>query len=222
MYKFEAVEAAPLCERVLSVLLTQAPTRGRPGSDLRTAIGDFITRSLYLLKNDLSGPPLLEIFELARETGITFAQFEVVRNAASLEAPTTIGATIIKNALIEFALATECEIIANTTFVSRNDVDVVQQAINDAFEPMQEVAADDMAQAAYQALIGLHAAAAFYLAQTALPLPRMLRYRFYDSLPSVVMAYKLYADASRCDELRAENAIVHPAFMQLTGRALAN
>jgi prophage DNA circulation protein len=36
-----------------------------------------------------------------------------------------------------------------------------------------------------------------------------------------VMAYKLYDDASRCDELRQENKVVHPAFCPPTGRALS-
>jgi prophage DNA circulation protein len=35
------------------------------------------------------------------------------------------------------------------------------------------------------------------------------------------MAYKLYQDASRADEIRAENKTVHPAFAQATGIALS-
>jgi len=222
MYKNEAVEAAGICTRVLKVMLTVSPTRGRPGSDLRRAIGDFIVNAESLLLNDLSGPPLSKIFILARGTGISFQDLDLVRQAAVSEKPTTVGSTIIKNALIEFSLATQCEILATTTFVSRNDVDAVKQVITDAFVPMEEIAADDMAQAAFAALIALHAAAIFYLTETARPLPRMLRYRFYDSLPSMVVGYKLYADASRGDELRDENKVVHPAFMLMTGRALSN
>jgi prophage DNA circulation protein len=49
----------------------------------------------------------------------------------------------------------------------------------------------------------------------------MLNYRFNQPLPTLVMAYRLYADASRGDELRYENAIVHPAFPPMMGRALS-
>jgi prophage DNA circulation protein len=87
---------------------------------------------------------------------------------------------------------------------------------------MEEIAADDMAQMTYQSLVGLHAALAFFFAERARPLPRMLRYRFFEALPTLVMAYKLYSNAGRADELRRENKNVHPAFMQLTGRALSN
>ena len=222
MYKFEAVEAAPMCARILRVLLTQAPTRGRPGADLRTAVGDFIANSLELLWHDNYGPPLDNIFETARTTGIGLRPLQVVHDAAAAEAPKTVGATIVKNAMIQFSLAAECHIIARTTFVSRDDVDRIKKKMNEEFAPMEEVAADDMAQMTYQGLVGLHAALAFFLADTARPLPRMMRYRFYESLPTLVMAYRLYTDAGRCDELRRENKNVHPVFMQMTGRALSN
>jgi prophage DNA circulation protein len=108
------------------------------------------------------------------------------------------------------------------TFVSRDDVDVVRNTMNNAFLPMEEIAADEMAQDTYQHLVSLHAALAFHLAQTARPLPRMLNYAFYDTYSSLVMGYRLYSDASRGDELRAENKVVHPAFMPRSGRALAD
>jgi prophage DNA circulation protein len=60
-----------------------------------------------------------------------------------------------------------------------------------------------------------------HLVETARPLPRMLNYRFYLTMPNVVMAHRLYADASRADELRNENKIVHPAFCPRQGRALS-
>lgn len=222
MYKFEAVEATPLAVRVLQVLLINAPTKGEPGLSLRTAVQDFISNAMYIIQNDLSGPPLSEIFDLARESGANFFQMDEVRRAAVNEAPVTVGAFIIKNALICLTLATECEIIANMKFKSRDDVDNISSRMNDAFFPMEEIAADEMAQATYQSLIRTHSALAFHLAETARPLPRMLNYRFFNTFPSVVVGYKLYSDASRCDELRDENKVVHPAFMPRTGRALAN
>ena len=221
MFRADAIEAAALCDRVLSYLLELAPTSGRPGSDLRTAVGDFIANAESLLADDEAGPPLDEIFDLARNANMTFAQFEEVRTTAVAETPKLLGAVLIQNALIEFILATESVIIANTTFVSREDVDVVKASTSEAFSAMQEIAADDMDQAGYMVLIQLHAALAYYLAQTARPLPRMLSYAFTDTLPTLVLAYRLYADAGRADELRAENKIVHPAFSLREGRALS-
>jgi prophage DNA circulation protein len=222
MFKADAQEAALVCRTVLSALLTAAPTRGRPGSDLRTAVGDFLAEADAIIQNDQAGAPLDEIFVLAQQAGVTQAQLASVRVIAANESPVSVGATIIKNALIEFSLATEGRIIADMTFTSREDVEALRLEMNDAFEPMEEIAADDMAQMTYRALIALHAAIAFHLAETARPLPRMLSYSFYQTLPTVLIAYRLYADASRADEIRAENKIVHPAFAPLQGRALSN
>ena len=211
-----------MCARVLNLLLSLAPTAGRPGSDLRTAVNDFIVNAQSLLYSDQAGDPLNEIFILARQTGMNIQQMARVHDAAAAEAPRTIGATIVANALIQFALATESEIVANMTFTSREDVELLRSKANIQFSGMEEIAADDMAQAAYQSIISLHAALSFYLTQTARPLPRMLSYRFFNSYPSVVLAHRLYADAGRADELMQENKTIHPAFMQMSGRALSN
>ena len=221
MYKEEAREAAPICDRVLGKLLEVAPTRGRSGSNLRTAVGDFLANSEVLIQHDLSGPPLDAIFELARQANVSRAQMKQIRFVAVAENPVSLGATLIKNSLINFALATEARILVDTTFVSRQDVDQIKKEMNEGFAPMEEIAADDMDQLVYKALVELHAAVAFYLAEMARPLPRIVQYRFHQTLPSLVVAYKLYSNAGRADEVRAENKIVHPAFMPLVGRALS-
>ena len=52
------------------------------------------------------------------------------------------------------------------------------------------------------------------------PLARIVSYETAVPLPAVVLAHMLYQDASRADELMAENAAHdHPAFMPMTGRA---
>jgi len=202
-------------------MLKLAPTQGRPGSDLRTAVGDFIANSETLFADDQAGPPLDAIFELARVTGLTQPQLESVRLAAVAEAPVLLGAVLVQNALIRFCLAFECRIIADMTFVSRQDVDNIKAIMTTAFQPAEELAADDMDQVAFMALVQLHAALAFHLDQTARPLPRMLDYAFADVLPTLVLAYRLYANAGRADEVRAENKIVHPAFGLREGKALS-
>jgi hypothetical protein len=222
MEKPDVKESVTVCQVVLDQLLLVSPTRGRPGSDLRTAVGDFLVNAEVFLTSDTWGPPIDNIFDLARLTGITIDRFEVVRNAAVALTPVLLGPILVQNSMIELILAIECRIIADMTFVSREDVTALQQTMNDAFDPMQELAADDMDQAAFSALISLHAALAFHLAETARPLPRMLSYSFYDTLPTLKLAYKLYADASRADEVRAENKIVHPAFCPRTGFGLSS
>jgi len=100
-------------------------------------------------------------------------------------------------------------------------VDALREQMNDVFGFIEEAAADAMDQMTFRAVTELHAAVIYYLVQTARPLPRMLSYAFADVLPSLVLAYRLYADAGRADELRAENKIIHPAFSLREGLALS-
>jgi prophage DNA circulation protein len=221
MYRFEAIEAAPIVKRSLIVLLQAAPTRGREGADLRTAVGDTIAHAERLIYLDEIADALDECFMLAEQTGATFEAINQVRLATLEAAPLTVGATMVKNSIIHFCLITQANILAVTQFVSKGDVDKIKGIMNESFAQMEEVAADEMAQMVYQGLVKLHAAVTFYLVETARPLPRLVTYRFAAQLSSLGVAYKLYDDAGRCDELRVENKIVHPAFMTITGRALS-
>jgi hypothetical protein len=222
MYKQDVNEAVPICQRVLTYALTTVATRGRSGSDVRSAIGAFIVNAPTLLRNDLAGPPLDDVFEKLRLAGVTIPQLNAIRYQAELEVPLTVGGLLVKNSLIHYTYAVTGTILAGLTFVSRADVDYLRLLLNDAFATMEEIAADDMDQVMFQALIRLHAAIMFYLIETARPLPQMLQYRFGQSLPTLIIAYRLYADASRADEVRNENRIVHPAFCPMQGRALSN
>jgi prophage DNA circulation protein len=221
MRKTDAQESVKICTAVLNVLLSTVPTRGRPGSDLRTAVNDFLSNAMVIIQNDQSGPPLADIFAKAKAAGITYPQMDRVRQEAAEQTPQTLGATIMQGCLIQFALATEGNVIADTTFTSRNDVEAVRQNVNTTFAPMEEIVADNMDQAGYQALIALHAAIVGFLTKTAYPLPQVVNFRFANSMPTLVTAYRLYADAGRADELRAGNDVVHPAFMKPIGIALS-
>ena len=221
MNRADAVEAAPIVQRMLTNLIATVPSQGRPGSDARTAIGDARANALKLCTDDALGPPLVQCFTLARLSGATMQQIDVVRQGVEQETPTTLGGKLVQNAAIRLCLACEARMIAAMTFVSRQDVTAIKKQMYQPFYDAQEIAADDMDQATFQALIRLNGAMVNHLVSTALPLPRMLSFQFFEPLPSLVMAYKLYDDASRCDELREENKVVHPAFCPPTGQALS-
>jgi prophage DNA circulation protein len=222
MFKADAEEAVPICDRILNFMLAATATTGRTGSDFRTAIGDFLADAQHIIQDDLAGPPLADIFDKARLAGVTQKQLTQTRVEAAKETPATVGATLIRDSLINFSLATEGRIIADMTFTSRDDVEALNLIMNKAFQDPQEIAADSMDQQTFRALVELHAAISFHLVQTARPLPRMLEFQFAVSMPTLVTAYRLYADAGRADELRLENKVVHPGFMLPYGRALGN
>jgi prophage DNA circulation protein len=206
---------------MLALLVSFVPPQGPSGVDVRTAVGDTRANCRVLLTSDALGPSLDNCFVQARLAGITWPQLEAVREQVDSETVTTLGGQLVKNTGVQLCLATIAEVIAAMTFVSRQDVETLKATLFQPFQDAEEIAADDMDQATFQALISLHGALTNHLVQTALPLPRMVNYQFYKTLSTLGMAYKLYDDASRCDELRAENKIVHPAFCPLLGDALS-
>lgn len=221
MIKADAQEAAPIMRRAVMTLAGAGSTLGDTGADLRQACGYLAANALALIQTDTAGPPLADCFDKARKAGFTQAQFANVRLSVVAEKPVSLGATMIQNSLIEMCLATECQVIAVMTFKSREDVDALKIKMNDAFNAMEEIAADDMAQVMYRALVELHGALMLHLVETARPLPRLLRFEFAAPMTTLVIGQRLYYDASRADELRDENKVVHPAFAPPTGRALS-
>jgi hypothetical protein len=221
MNKLDAEEGAAIATLVLKAILDVTPTKGRPGADLRTAVGDFETFGLELIQYDRAGPRLDAIFDLTRWNGASLPDMAHIRGVAVDQAPETPGGNLIRNSLINFALATEGRIIADTEFKSRNAAITLKDQMNEAFDAMEEIAADSMDTFTYRALITLHAAVSEHLMSAQYPLPVMLAFRFAAPGPTLVQAYRLYDDASRADELRENNGVIHPLFARPLGVALS-
>lgn len=221
MNRHDAKEAAGIVDRMMQNLAATVSQQGRAGSDARTMIDQTRANAFALLMADNIGSSLDQSFDLAMQAGATLPQIEGVRRQIELETPTSLGATLVKNCGIGFCLATEGALIGGMTFTSRQDVDAVKLALLGPFAEAEEIVADAMDSETFKAVVSLHAAINNHLVQTALPLPRMVNYQFFEPLPSLILAYRLYGDAARADEVRAENKIVHPAFCPPIGRALS-
>jgi prophage DNA circulation protein len=222
MNKVDALEAAPIVQRCCKNLLTTLAIRGRPGSDARQQISQTAANAYALLRGDTIGPELDECFDLARLAGATFPQILEIQTLTSQEVPRTLGGALIQNSLLQWCLTTESAIIADMTFISRQDVDLVKQQIQQPFSDAEEQAADDMDQMVFQALVRLHGAIVAHLVDTERPLPMMLSYQFAAPSNTLVIAYRLYDDAGRSDQVRDENKIIHPGFAPAVGRALSS
>lgn len=221
MLRIDADEAVPIAQRLLNNLSQIIPDKGLAGSAARSAIGAIYADLESLLTSEEIGPDLAAAFELVRKTGCTLAQMETVRVQTSAEAPRTLGATLFCDYAIQMCLAEEALIIGAMDFVSRQDVEALLPAVQLAFDPSVETAADTMDPMVYRGLVALQASVVNYLVQTARPLPNMVSYQFAQVLPSIVISYRLYGDASRYDEIRQENKVVHPAFCPTVGMALS-
>jgi prophage DNA circulation protein len=221
MNKPDIQEATPLVERLLDNLSSIIVDKGSAGVAATVAIGQTYADAAYLCWTDSIGASLDNCFDLVRQAGCSLQQMGTVRILLTAEQPLTLGATLVRNIGIFLALAQQGKIVSQMVFVSRQDVNMLRTTLQKPFDDAEEMAADDMDNTAFRAIIQLHAAVVNHLVQTARPLPEMLTYQFATSLPSIVISQRLYGDASRYDEIRAENKVVHPAFCPPTGQALS-
>jgi prophage DNA circulation protein len=224
MYKPALQEAAAVIDACVTSVLGVIPATNNSAALCRMIAGRLSANAQLLFVEGQAGTQMAQVFDLARQAGTTVYGIRAARNAFYTAVPGThsLEATAVYNNAIRMSLATEATIIANMDFVSVDDVDRVKATLNDEFGDAEEVAADDMEQMTFQALIKLHAAITAFLVETARPLPRIMNYRFAAVMSSLVTAQRLYCDASRADELRDENKVVHPAFCPVTGRALSS
>jgi prophage DNA circulation protein len=222
MNRQDTYESIPIINRLCTNLASIIVDKGAAGANARMAIGDVVAFAKTLCVSNEIGPALNNCFDMVRQTNCTVQQMMTVRNALAAElAPKTVGATHVKNYSIFLALGHAAKIIATMVFISREDVEIVLQRAQQPFSDAIETAADEMDQKMFQNLIALQSALTNHLVVSARPLPQMLGYQFADVLPSLVIAHRLYADASRADDIRMENKIVHPAFCPVAGRALS-
>jgi prophage DNA circulation protein len=221
MKKPDSTEAGGLVERLVKRLAVTISATDQSGATARAALGDLRANRFAYLAADTLGAPMRNCFDLVRQAGATQAKIANVLSLTEAETPVTLGATLVQTSAIYFCLATQAQIIASMTFTSRQDVDALRAALLAPFSTAEETAADGMAQASFMALIQLDAAVMNFLITSASPLPRMVAYQFADILPSLVVAYRLYQDAGRADQIVQENKIVHPAFCPTAGLALS-
>jgi hypothetical protein len=97
-------------------------------------------------------------YEAARKAGATFEKMEALHTTALALAPTTLPGIAMKNFSIRLVLAQQARILAATDFTSRQDIDRYFDLINSSFELAELVAADNLDNVAYLALLAIHAA----------------------------------------------------------------
>lgn len=121
-------------------------------------------------------------------------------------------AALIRQAAIAEAATDAIE----TDFPSYEDAIASRDLLLDRIDADAEIADDDNV---YMAMMALRAEIARGIPDPAAKLPRIVSYAPPQTTPSLVLAYRLYGDAGRADEIVARNALRHPGFI-VGGRAL--
>lgn len=225
MNKTDVDEAMSVAGAVLDALAASVNGQsGISGAQVRYACGLVkADGAIMLARGGLSfWNWLIAAFETAPAAGVTFAEMDLVLSTANGFTPSGRPALAVRNLCVRMALAEQARILAATTFKSRQQIDGYFDKINASFDAAEIVAADNMDNVAYRALIKLHAAVSNDLANRARPLPRMVSYTYQKRFPALTLAQRLYSDASRNGELIDENDPIHPLFMPNTIVALSS
>jgi len=217
----EADEIFGIIKRICPVVLSTAVTpTTTTGAAMRRMVG-----MMAVDYNMVNLPTFSIVFgmclDMARRCDATLVTMDRVRKQALTETPATFKAMQFVLTIVRLTLACEARILAAMTFRSRDEVDAIAVAFNAAFEQTTMIASDDLDANTYMALVRLHGDVTRFLADSGRVLPRIVRYEYQMIMPAYRMAHQVYNDPSRATELINENAVVHPAFMPLTGKMLA-
>lgn len=96
-------------------------------------------------------------------------------------------------------------------FESQQDAIAVRDELLDAMDAIAE--ADDAGDDLFQALRSLRAAVVRDIQARGADLARLATYTPTQTMPALVLAYRLYGDATRADEVIARNGVRHPGFV---------
>ena len=115
--------------------------------------------------------------------------------------------------LVQQLAAVECLLAAAAmTFDSYDQAVAVRSRICDALDGMAIAAGDAGDDEAYEALGDMRLAAARDITARGGSLRRLASLTLQTSRPALVVAYSLYGDASRADEVALRNGLMHPGF----------
>ena len=219
----DVTEAVTALTTIMTALRAAVPGQaGTAGATFRYACGDLLAQAPTLIPAAALGTPLQACFDDAVAAGATLNGLVAVRQAVLALTLSGQPAIFVSGGCYCLALGAEATLLAGIIFASSNDAQTALAVYGGAMDAAQEWAADNGLPAMYQALITLGAAVSRDLATRAAQLPALTTYTFAIGTTSHALAYRLYGDATRCDQLRAENGVYAPAFMPATGTALSD
>jgi len=123
---------------------------------------------------------------------------------------TAVDSLVRQTAVIEAARAT-----SSIEFESQDQAVTIRDTVIDAINTEQLTASDDV----FVALSDLRTAVVNDINTRAVDLSKLVNYTPQSTVPAAVLAYRLYGDATRDEEIVTRNNIAHPGFL-LGGRKL--
>jgi hypothetical protein len=175
-----------------------------------------------LMRNATLGIPMQDFVNAVWAAGSSYIGIEAARRylLAQDVSTSTFSQLVMKSALL-MTLAVESQVVSDMTFTSKEDVEVMITQMREAFDSVEGLGLEVDAEI-YQDLITLSGSMIYHLSSTELELPRFVEWNANIPMPSLYLANRIYADASRYIEIEQENKVVHPAFCPTELRVLSD
>jgi hypothetical protein len=218
--KAQLKEIGRIIDRMSSAFLKFHGGAGGEALALRIALGDLQAFYIEYYYAHTLGTAVLRCFKAATSVGFTLNQMDYVLYDLLDETPTTGLPLLFVQSAVNYSIAQDARILAKIVFTSRDDIDVMMSRMQKVFNLTLDRAADAMDSFVYSKLLELFASVSRYLAETGRPLPRVVQYELSPH-PSLSLANRIYADATRAEEIVAENKIINPVFCPRVIRVLS-
>jgi hypothetical protein len=175
------------------------------------------------IRGNTLGTQLAEVVAACDRAGATLIPIEEARRflMSQVASRSVYTQIVFRNGLL-MVLALESSILIRTVYKTRDRVQNAIIHVRESFDAAKAIGIDEVDATVYQTLTMLGGAVINHLAQSELQLPRMVGYQLPITMPSLYIANRIYADASRADEIELENGVIHPAFCPRTLRVLSN
>lgn len=164
----------------------------------------------------IAGEPLdaLDMYESLFSAGDNPPSIPIATSTRKQQAR---SAAALHRLVQQVAVAEACRQSAQASYPARQDALAALERLTDAIDTQAEtvdpVFGQPIADAVYQALVGLRAAVAEDLRVRGAKLPSIRSYTVPTTLPALVVAHHVYGDAERADEIVARNRLRHPGFV---------
>lgn len=223
-YFTDAQEAANVLKGLCNLLLKSLPSSiGAPINTARRLIASLRDGADAAIRGTTLGTQLAQAYIALDTAGATYAGIDAASLYLFGQASSTSVLTqaLYRSALV-MNLGLESKIISRIKFKNQEQIQNMMTHVRDLFEQAKAIGIDDVDVLVYQTLTAMGGAIINHLNYTQLQAPRYVTYVSADFMPSLYLANRIYADASRSDEIEEENSIIHPAFCPLTIRVLSN
>jgi prophage DNA circulation protein len=185
--------------------------------DAAPVVSGMLTMGSLFTSHDVTG--------ITTSTGLTPAS-----RAATTPAPVSTAArrqeaanaAAFQRLVRQLSLVEVAYAIPGLPLASSQDAADLRQTIADAFEAAQTAAGNAGLDASYAALVNLENAVIAEITQRMLQLPALTTYQLQQTPNAIALAWRLYQNADRCDELVDRTNAVNPSFLPRTGRVLSS